>query len=123
MNIRSLLGGYKSGGIVIGYAIYLVDELSYEYNEDSCFIFSSRATAEKLASELYCLDNAYRIVPVRIKEIMNDFGSSSHNYATEPGAMKRFEKVASKNKIFYESELWEAPDDLIILEVYPNRKI
>lgn len=117
MDLRRIFRHYKLGRIVIGYAIYLMDECCYEYNEDECFIFTSVASAEKLAGEIYTAHCPYRIVPIRIKNILKDFGCSCHKYAIEPGAMKIFRKVAQKNKIGYESRLWIKDDDLIVLTV------
>lgn len=122
MTLRRFFNIYKYGREIIGFGIYLFDESAYEYNEDSCFVFSSETSARKLADEIYDDSRPYRIVPVRIKHLMKDFGCSSHSFAIEPHAMKRFERIAMENNIHYESNLWDPSDDLIILEIYTNTK-
>jgi len=121
MPFRRLFKHCKLGKTVIGYSIFLPDEGCYEYNENECFIFASRSSAKNLILELYDKNKPYRIIPVYIKNILRDFGCSSMNYAIEPEAMAIFRKIAEKNSISYESNLWDPSDDLIVLHVYKNK--
>ena len=121
MFLKRIFRCYRLGKTVIGYSIFLPDEGCYEYNENECFIFSSISSAENLILELYGKDKPYRIIPVYIKNILRDFGCSSMNYAIEPEAMAIFRKIAEKNSIYYESNLWDPSDDLIVLHVYKNK--
>jgi hypothetical protein len=121
LSIRRIFGCYKFGKVVIGYGLFLPDEGCYEYNENECFIFSSIYSAENLILKLYGKGKPYRIVPIYIKTILRDFGFSNMNYAIEPRAMAVFKRIAEKNGIYYESNLWDPSDDLIVLHVYKNK--
>ena len=64
MDLRRIFRHYKLGRIVIGYAIYLMDECCYEYNEDECFMVIKGSLDIELRDKTISLsEGEFYIVP------------------------------------------------------------
>ena len=68
---------------IIGYSGFDYSEECYEYFENSCYIADTPQSADNLMSNSYTCMGKYRIDPVTIDQIMDDFGASCGDYAME----------------------------------------
>ena len=84
---------------IIGYSGFDHSEECYEYFENSCYIADTPQSAENLMRNSYSCAGTYRIDPVTIDQIMDDFGASCGDYAMEKEAFDRFKDVAEEKDI------------------------
>jgi hypothetical protein len=89
---------------LIGYTAYDPDEEIYEYVENSCFIADSEANVRKFTENCWKPAEVYKTEPVRLSDILKDFGASGGLYAMEAEALKRFINAAEASGIRYKSE-------------------
>ena len=103
---------------IIGYSGFDPYEECYEYFENSCYIADTPKSAENLMENSFSCVGTYRIDPVIIEQIMDDFGVSCGDYAMEKEAFDRFKAVAEKENISFEANEEENTDiPLIIVKV------
>lgn len=102
---------------VIGYSAFDMAEECYEYNEDACYI------ADDEEAILRFLDNAqlgrrgYRPEPVTVSAMVADYGCSCGEYALEPKAMERFERIAEILGIRFTAEPFEYVEELSVVKL------
>ena len=80
---------------IIGYSGFDSSEECYEYFENSCYIADTPQSAKNLMRNSYSCLGKYRIDPVTIDQIMDDFGASCGDYAME----KQAELNTARNEI------------------------
>lgn len=103
---------------IIGYAGLDIREDCYEYFENECCIADTVELAEHMMKESYSCMGPYKITPITLSEIMNDFGCSCGSYAFEPEAFSRFKELAAKNDISFTSRIETMADlPLMIVKV------
>ena len=102
---------------IIGYSGFDYSEECYEYFENSCYIADTPQSADNLMSNSYTCMGKYRIDPVTIDQIMDDFGASCGDYAMEKEAFDRFIAVAEENNIRFEANEEDCDVPLMIVEV------
>ncbi len=107
---------YKESNTVIGFSGFDLFEECYEYNENACYIADTRGAAEAFM-ENSCMGSDFRIAPVTIADIMNDCGSSSGEFAMEPGAFRRFRSIAAANGIRFEATPFDGDESLMVVDV------
>lgn len=88
---------------IIGYSGFETFEECYGYDENACFIASSEAAADRFMSDLFMMPD-YRIVPVTLSHIMNDYGASLGEFAMQKEAFERFRAAANEADIEFESK-------------------
>ena len=93
--------------------------MCYEYNENACYIADTPDSLKEFLLNGMLHVNDYKIIPVLVSDLMNDFGCSSGEYALEPEALSRFEKAAEKGNIYYtvtpdEDSLSQQPELFIV---------
>ena len=91
----------KTSEITVGYSALRTSDECYEYNENACYIADTSDSIKEFLHNAMLSVNDYRITPVLVSDLINDFGCSSGEYALEPGALSRFEKAAEKVNINY----------------------
>jgi len=102
---------------IIGYSLFELSEECYQYNEDACYIASSREEANGFLENCGGSAADCRIDAIKITEIMTDFGASSGQYAMEFAAFSRFKKVAEVNAIQFKAEPFDGDDTLMVVEI------
>ncbi len=115
----------ETDDIVIGYSAYETVEEYYEYVENSCFIAESPENLIEFTKNCWNPAENYLEYAVRFADMTNDYGVSGRSFAIELGALKRFEKVADKRGIKYQTEPYPGFDkssELFYLEIIVVRK-
>ena len=102
---------------IIGYSGFDPYEECYEYFENSCYIADTPQSAKNLMKSSFSCVGTYRIDPVTIEQIMDDFGASCGDYAMEKEAFYRFITVAEKENIRFSAKEEDSDIPLIIVEV------
>ena len=100
---------------IIGYSGFETFEECYGYNENACFIADTAASAEKFMQD--AASGEFRIVPVTLAQIMDDFGCSMGEFAMEKAAFERFRDAANAAGVRFEAELFDYDDDLMVVNV------
>ena len=108
---------YKESSTVIGFSGFDLFEECYEYNEDACYIADSREAAEALMENSLMSTGDWRIDPVTITEIMNDYGVSCGEFAMESVAFRRFRSVAAANAIRFRVTPYDGDESLMVIDV------
>ncbi len=102
---------------IIGYSGFDSYEECYEYFENSCYIADTPKSAENLMKNSFSRVANYRIDPVTIEQIMDDFGCSCGDYAMEKEAFDKFTAVAEKDNIRFIAKEEDTDIPLIIVKV------
>ncbi len=109
---------YKNSEVVIGYSGFDTFEECYFYYENECYLADTRKRADKLMKDSFFLQGDYRIHPIGIDDIMQDYGVSSGRFAMEPSAFAQFQPIAEANGIRFQASHEEETDvPLMIVEV------
>jgi len=102
---------------IIGYSGFDLDEECYGYNEDACYIAGTRAlSAEFMNDSSYSLGD-YRIDPVSLNDMIEDYGCSCGEFAMDMEAFTRFAEVAKSSNIEYEVKDWYMDSSLKIVNI------
>ena len=101
---------------IIGYSGFDVSEECYGYNENACYIADTEARAHGFMREA-AFAGEYRIEPVTLSRIMDDFGYSSGEFAMELNAFGRFRAAANAAGIRYDNGSVEGCHDLMLVHV------
>ena len=60
----------------------------------------------------------YDVKSVTLEDLLNDFGVSSGEYALEPLALARFERLAQARDLAFDVQPYEdAPDELFVVKL------
>ena len=102
---------------IIGYSGFDISEDCYEYFENSCYIADTPQSAENLMKNSFNCIGLYRIAPITIDQIMDDFGASCGDYAMEKKAFDRFKAAAVKKDIHFSANKEDCDIPLMIVEV------
>ena len=89
----------KRTSITIGYSAFRLFDECYEYNENACYIADTPESLRVFLTGANFSVNDYETVAITPSDLLNDFGCSSWEYALEPEALSRFEKVAETSDI------------------------
>lgn len=107
--------------VLIGYSAFDLHEECYEYNENACYVADSPQSLRMFLSGAMLEVNDYRIDPVKLSDILEDFGVSSGEYALEQEAFARFQQAAKTANVkygFQKQEKWfDEQPDLYVVEV------
>lgn len=106
----------KENEPVIGYSGFETFEECYGYDEDACFIAGSEAAADRFMQGLLMMPD-YRIVPVTLSQIMDDYGASLGEFAMEKGAFERFRAAATEAGIDFEAKPNSYDPELFVVTV------
>jgi hypothetical protein len=101
---------------ILGYAGFELDEECFAYCENACWIGDSEATAREF-TEYATFGQPFRIEPVTLSRIMNDFGCSCGEYAFEREAWSRFEVAAAEAGVEYERQATPWLEGLVVVQV------
>jgi hypothetical protein len=101
---------------IIGYSGFDLFEECYGYNEDACYIADTEVSAH-LFMRVATFGQEYRIEPVTLSQIMNDYGYSSGEFAMENEALARFRTAASAAGIQFETSADDIGPDLTLVNV------
>ena len=93
--------------LIIGYSAFEFSEECYEYNENACYVADRPETLKQFLINAMFNVKDYRIDPVKLSDIINDFGCSCGEYAFEPKALDRFEKAAKALGMDYSVEPYD----------------
>ncbi len=101
---------------VIGYSGFDVFEECYGYNEDACYLADTEASANRFMRAA-TLGAEYRIEPVTLSQMMDDYGSSFGEFAMEKEAFARFRAAASDAGIRFDANAVDFCPDLTLVNV------
>ena len=101
---------------IIGYSGFEVFEECYGYNENACFIADSEVSADSFM-QAAALSGEYRIEPVTLPRIMDDYGYSLGEYAMEREAFARFRAAANEAGVKYQASQVDFGPELTVVEV------
>lgn len=101
---------------IIGYSGFDVCEECYGCNENACFIADDEASAERFM-RVATIQEVFRIEPVTLSRIMNDYGYSLGEFAMEKRAFARFRDAARESGIQSEAHPFEWDPDLTVVNV------
>ena len=107
----------NNSDILVGYSALKIFDECYEYNENACYIADTPESLKEFLDGAMLSFEDYRIEPVSISDILNDFGYSSGEYALEPKALEKFESAAKELEIIYTVEPYE---DILNKEKQPD---
>jgi len=103
--------------LLMGYSVFDKGQECYEYNENACFIASTRKKAQEFL-EVACLDpRDGRVDTVCWDDVLRDYGCSGGQYAMEADAFARFRLVAEEHKVLFEAEAYDGDDSLMVVEI------
>ncbi len=101
---------------ILGYSGLELFEECYGYNENACYIADSPAAAGRFMEYSGC-GAEYRIDPLTLSQIMQDFGSSCGEFAMETAAFAKFRAAAQQAGIRFESEAVDGSPELTLVHV------
>ncbi len=101
---------------IIGYSGFDLLEECYGYNESACYVADTEASAHGFMRDA-SLDGQYRIEPVTLCRIMNDFGCSFGEFAMEKRAFARFRAAANEADVQFETSAVDGCPDLTLVNV------
>ena len=102
---------------IFGYSGFLVDEQCYEYNENACFIAGSKALAVEFMNNCFHSPSSYKIDPVSINELIEDYGCSCGEFAMDIQAFTKFVEIAQRSNLEYEAEVWDMNSSVTIVNI------
>jgi hypothetical protein len=109
---------FKESQTHVGYSIFDSFEDCFDYNENACFIASTRAKAIEFAESAFGDMRGRRIVDVSFADVMNDFGVSCGEYAMELDAFHRFKRVADLNGRTIYAKPYDCDETLIVVDLH-----
>lgn len=89
---------------VIGYSALEQFEQCYEFDGAACHVADSAENLRRYLANAGLPVKSYRLVPATFADFLQDFGSSSREYAMEPQALARFEQAAKAHGLKYDVE-------------------
>jgi hypothetical protein len=101
---------------IIGYSGFELFEECYGYDENACFVADTEASARRFM-QYATFDGEYRIEPVTLTRIMDDFGSSFGEFAMETNAFARFRAAANEAGIKFECRAVDGSTDVTLVNV------
>ena len=101
---------------IIGYSGFELLEECYGYNENACYIADTEASAQRFMQDA-TLDGQFRIEPVTLSRIMDDFECSFGEFAMERQAFARFRAAANEAGVRFESGAVDGCPDLTLVNV------
>ena len=107
---------------IIGYSGFVLDEECYGYNEDACFIAGARALAAEFMNDSSYCPGEYRIDPVSLKDMIEDYGCSCGEFAMDMQAFTRFAEVAKSNDLEHKAKDWYMDSSLRIVNILQRGK-
>jgi hypothetical protein len=103
--------------VLIGYSVFDTSQECYEYNENACFIASTRQAAQEFLT-VACMDSRDgRVDVVNWDDLLRDYGCSGGEYAMEADAFARFRLLAAGRRISFEAEAYDGDDSLMVVEI------
>ncbi len=103
--------------VIIGFSGFILFEECYEYNENACYISKSEDAANHFMQDCGYGKSDYRIDEVRLKDILNDYGCSSGEYAMEYAAYNKFKQIAETNRIKFTVEPYDFDPTLMVVNL------
>ena len=97
----------NNSDMLVGYSALRIFDECYEYNENACYIADTPESLIEFLDGAMLSVEGYRIEPVSISEMLNDFGCSSGEYALEPKALEKFEQAIKESEIIYTVKPYE----------------
>ena len=97
----------NNSDMLVGYSALRIFDECYEYNENACYIADNPESLVEFLDGAMLSVEGYRIEPVSISEMLNDFGCSSGEYALEPKALEKFEQAIKESEIIYTVKPYE----------------
>ena len=94
--------------VIIGFSGLILFEDCYEYNENACYISESEMAANQFMLDCGHDKSDYRIDKVLFKDILNDYGCSSGEYAMESVAFNKFKGISETNNIKFAAEDYDS---------------
>jgi len=101
---------------IIGYAGLDLYEECYVYCENACLIGDSETTARQFTEEA-TFGQPFRVEPVTLSRMMDDFGYSRGEFAMEQQAFARFQAAAAKAGVQYDQTENSWTPGLIVINV------
>ena len=102
---------------IIGYSGFILFDDCYEYNEDACYLAHSKDSATQFMINCGFNKLAFRIDEITIDKLVNDYGSSSGEYAMEKLAFEKFKQIADEKGIKYEYEDFDMDPELKVVNL------
>jgi hypothetical protein len=91
-------------------------EECYAYCENACLIGDSETTARQFTEEA-TFGQPFRVEPVTLSRIMDDFGYSRGEFAMEQQAFARFQAAAAKAGVQYDQTENSWTPGLVVIHV------
>ena len=107
---------------IFGYSGFILDEECYEYNEDACFIAGTKSLAVEFMNNCFHSPGSYRVDPVSLNEVIEDFGCSCGEFAMDTQAFTKFTEVAKRSNLEYEAEDWDSHSSIKIVNILKRKK-
>lgn len=101
---------------VIGYSGFDLIEDCYGYNENACYIADTKASADRFMREA-AFGGEYRVEPVTLSRIMDDFGYSLGEFAMEKQAFEKFRTAADAAGIRFQADAVDFSAELTLINV------
>jgi len=101
---------------IIGYSGFDLFEECYGYNENACYIADTEPSAHDFMRAA-TFGQGYRIEPVTLSQIMDDYGCSFGEFAMEKEAFARFRAAASEAGIRLKTGVIDFCPELMLVNV------
>ncbi len=113
---------FKKSKTIVGYSGFIRYEACYEYNENACFLADSEESAKQFMWNCGYSKSDFRIDAISFKDIMNDYGVSSGEYAMEEQVFEKFKRIAEDSGTDYEAEEFYLDSTLMVVNVDAAQK-
>lgn len=101
---------------ILGYSGFDIFEECYGYNENACYIADDEASVERFMGG--AADSGhFRVEPVTLSRIMNDYGVSAGDFAMERQAFARFREAAREAGVEFEAHPLEFDTEVTVVNV------
>ncbi len=102
---------------IIGYSGFIFFEDCYQYNENACYIASSKDLAKQFMKDCGYTKSDFRIDEISMGKLINDYGCSSGEYAMEEITFEKFIKIAGEIELKYTYEDYEMMPELKVVSL------
>lgn len=107
----------EEGLSFIGYSVFDTGQDCYEYNENACFIASTRASAREFLNGADMDPAECQVHAISWDELLRDFGCSGGEYAMEAAAFARFRSLTQNHNVSFEVEPYDGDDSLLVVDI------
>ncbi|MFT5882860.1 MAG: hypothetical protein ACI9FG_001368 [Crocinitomicaceae bacterium] len=101
----------------VGYSAFILFEDAYLYNEDSCFIISTKSSMIELLNDLDYSKQEYKVEEVSLDMMKSDYGVSCGRYILDKKSFENFKEITRNIDMPFKFKPNEYDEELIDLDL------